>query len=126
MFSRASITTVHITLSLLCGVQKRQSPSCEIWEIIATISANPVEVGMFRWWTEGRTIFVADAHRDGNHLIVHADEKLAAFLEPESCFDGSGPNPSQTKIVALGKHFVLELHWCFVGFSARASGHRAS
>jgi hypothetical protein len=29
------ITTVDITLSLLCGVQKRQSPLCEIWEVIA-------------------------------------------------------------------------------------------
>jgi hypothetical protein len=28
------ITTVHITLSLLCGVRKRQSPSCEMWEIV--------------------------------------------------------------------------------------------
>jgi hypothetical protein len=31
--------------------------------------------------SKGRTIFVADAHRDGNRLIVRADEKLAAFLE---------------------------------------------
>jgi hypothetical protein len=33
---------------------------------------------------EGRTIFVADAHRgDGNRHVVHVDEKLAAFLELE-------------------------------------------
>jgi hypothetical protein len=33
---------------------------------------------------EGRTIFVADAHRDdGKRFVVHADEKLAAFLELE-------------------------------------------
>ena len=32
----------------------------------------------------GRTIFVADAHRDdGKRYVVHADEKLAAFLELE-------------------------------------------
>jgi hypothetical protein len=31
---------------------------------------------------EGRTIFVADAHRDnGKRFIVTADEKLRAFLE---------------------------------------------
>jgi hypothetical protein len=31
---------------------------------------------------EGRTIFVADAHRgDGQRFVVHADEKLRAFLE---------------------------------------------
>jgi len=32
----------------------------------------------------GRTILVADAHRgDGKRFIVHADEKLSAFLELE-------------------------------------------
>ena len=34
---------------------------------------------------EGRTIFVADAHRDdGRRFVTHADEKLTAFLELES------------------------------------------
>ena len=33
---------------------------------------------------EGRTIFVADAHRgDGQRFVVPADEKLTAFLELE-------------------------------------------
>ncbi len=33
---------------------------------------------------EGRTIFVADAHRgDGKRFVVHADEKRTAFLERE-------------------------------------------
>jgi hypothetical protein len=32
----------------------------------------------------GLTIWIADAHRgDGNRFIVHADEKLTAFLELE-------------------------------------------
>jgi hypothetical protein len=32
----------------------------------------------------GRTIFVADAHRDdGRRFIVRADEKLTAFVELE-------------------------------------------
>jgi len=32
----------------------------------------------------GQTIFVADAHRDdGRRFIVHADEKLSAFVELE-------------------------------------------
>jgi len=35
--------------------------------------------------SNGRTIFVADAHRDdGQRFIVRADEKLTAFLELES------------------------------------------
>jgi hypothetical protein len=33
----------------------------------------------------GRIIFIADAHRDdGKRFVVHADEKLTAFLELES------------------------------------------
>ena len=33
----------------------------------------------------GRTIWIADAHRgDGKHFVVRADEKLTAFLELES------------------------------------------
>jgi hypothetical protein len=34
--------------------------------------------------SNGRTIWIADAHRDdGKRFVVHADEKLAAFLELE-------------------------------------------
>jgi hypothetical protein len=33
--------------------------------------------------SSGRTMWIADAHRDdGKRFVVHADEKLAAFLEP--------------------------------------------
>jgi hypothetical protein len=43
------------------------------WGCVATIDSN------------GRTIFVADAHRDdGKRFVVHADEKLTAFLELQS------------------------------------------
>jgi hypothetical protein len=32
-----------------------------------------------------RTIWIADAHRDhGKRFVVHADEKLTAFLELEA------------------------------------------
>jgi len=32
----------------------------------------------------GRTIWIADAHRDdGKRFVVHADEKLSAFVELE-------------------------------------------
>ena len=35
--------------------------------------------------SEGRTIWIADAHRDdGKRFVVHADEKLTAFVELES------------------------------------------
>jgi hypothetical protein len=42
------------------------------WGCVATVDAN------------GRTIFVADAHRgDGQRFVVHAEEKRTAFLELE-------------------------------------------
>jgi hypothetical protein len=56
------------------------------WEIIAD---NLSKAG----WTwgcvsavdsNGRTISVADAHRDGQRFIVRAAEKLTAFVELES------------------------------------------
>jgi hypothetical protein len=34
---------------------------------------------------KGRTIWIVDAHRgDGKRFVVHADEKLTAFVEVES------------------------------------------
>jgi hypothetical protein len=43
--------------------------------------------------SNGRTIFVADAHRDdGKRFIVHADEILTAFVELE-CAIRSGRTP---------------------------------
>jgi hypothetical protein len=35
--------------------------------------------------SNGRTIWIADAHRgDGQRFVVHADDKLTAFVEFES------------------------------------------
>ena len=35
--------------------------------------------------TQGRTIWIADAHRDdGKRFVMRADEKLTAFVELES------------------------------------------
>ena len=54
------------------------------WEIIAD---NLHEAGWGLGWVsvldlEGRTIWIADAHRDdGRRFIVRADEKLSAFVE---------------------------------------------
>jgi hypothetical protein len=55
------------------------------WEIIADRLS---KVG-FSWGCvsvvdlQGRTIWVADAHREGKRFVVRADEKLTAFLELE-------------------------------------------
>ena len=57
------------------------------WEIIAD---NLSKAG-WSWGcvsaidSNGRTIWIADAHRDdGKWFVVHADEKLRAFLELEA------------------------------------------
>jgi hypothetical protein len=44
-----------------------------------------LELGLFTAIdSNGRTIWIADAHRDdGRRFIVHADEKLSAFVELE-------------------------------------------
>jgi hypothetical protein len=56
------------------------------WEIIADKLS---KAGWSLGWVsavdrEGRTIYIADAHRDdGQRFVVHADEKATAFLELE-------------------------------------------
>ena len=48
---------------------------------------------------EGRTIWIVDAHRgDGQRFVVHADEKLSAFLELEK---------SRPGIIALPKCRIM-------------------
>ena len=56
------------------------------WEIIA----DKLSKAGWSWGcvsavdSHGRTIFIADAHRDdGKRFVVRADEKLTAFLELE-------------------------------------------
>jgi hypothetical protein len=59
------------------------------WE---TIADNLSKAGWSLGWVsaidcEGRTIWIADAHRgDGVRFVVRADEKLTAFVELESRF----------------------------------------
>jgi hypothetical protein len=81
----------HIILSSLCGAQKSTIHSVKYWEIIAD------NLSKARWsWgcvaasdSNGRTIFVADAHRgDGKRFVVRADEKLTAFTELEAAIWG--------------------------------------
>jgi hypothetical protein len=57
---------------------------------IAKISAN-LSKGGWSWGCvsavdpNGRAIWIADGHRgDGKRFVVHADEKLTAFVELES------------------------------------------
>ena len=61
----------------------RRKFSVKYWE---TIADNLSKSG-WSWGyvsavdSEGRTIWIADAHRDGKRFIVRADEKLTAFVE---------------------------------------------
>jgi hypothetical protein len=48
---------------------------------------------------QGRTIWIADAHRDGQRFIVRADEKLTAFLELEWAVLSSAPAVCELDIV---------------------------
>jgi hypothetical protein len=42
--------------------------------------------------SDGRTIWIADAHRDnGKRFVAHADEKLTAFVELESALLAATP-----------------------------------
>jgi hypothetical protein len=62
------------------------------WEIIAdNLSKAGWSWGcVSRLDCEGRTIWIADAHRgDGKRFIVRADEELTAFLELESAINQS-------------------------------------
>ena len=50
------------------------------WDCVSAIDSN------------GRTIWIADAHRDdGKRFVVHADEKLTAFVELESALLAATP-----------------------------------
>jgi hypothetical protein len=67
-------------------VMRNAAGSCSPFEIIA---ANLSKAG-WSWGcvsaigSNGRTIWIADAHRDDRQrFIVHADDKLTAFLELE-------------------------------------------
>jgi hypothetical protein len=63
------------------------------WEIIA----NNLHDAGWSWGyvgaidSNGRTIWIADAHRDdGKRFVVRADEKLTAFVELESAIRTCG------------------------------------
>jgi len=69
------------------------SAQVKYWEIIAdNLSKAGWSWGYFSTVdSQGRTIFVADAHRgNSQRFIVRADEKLTAFVELESTIFRNG------------------------------------
>jgi hypothetical protein len=88
---------LKIISSLPCGEQKRQNPSDEVLGVIAD---NLKKAG-WSWGcvsavdSNGRTIWIADAHRgDGKRFVVRVDEKLTTFLELEKVTRESQSNHS--------------------------------
>jgi hypothetical protein len=60
------------------------------WEIIANKIIN---AGFSVGWVSAldddrRTVWIVNAHRDGKRYVVHADEKLTAFVELEAQLSG--------------------------------------
>ena len=67
--------------------KRRRIYRVKYWEIIAdNLKASGWSLGYVSAVdSEGRTIWIADAHRDdGKRFVVHADENLTAFVELES------------------------------------------
>jgi hypothetical protein len=63
----------HLGSGIVSIIADNLSKAGWSWGCVSAIDSN------------GRTIWIADAHRDdGKRFVVHADEKLAAFVELES------------------------------------------
>jgi hypothetical protein len=78
-------------MSLPCGEQKSTICRVNYWNI----TADNLSKAGWSWGcvsaidSEGRTTWIADAHRgDGKRFVVRADEKRTAFLELESTIRG--------------------------------------
>jgi len=80
-------TPYHFVVAVWSAQKRRIRRVKRDWEIIAD---NLSEAG-WSWGcvsaidSNGRTIWIADAHRDdGKRFVVRADENLTAFLELEA------------------------------------------
>jgi hypothetical protein len=79
----------HILVNVVCA--RLNSGATRLHETqVLEIIADKLSASGWSWGcisavdSEGRTIWIADAHRDeGKRFVVHADEKLTAFLELE-------------------------------------------
>jgi hypothetical protein len=68
----------------------------------------------------GQTLWIVDAHRDdGKRFVVHADERLTAFLELESATratlvpgDLAAPCTKETRSFQLTMKMVLLVRFC--------------
>jgi hypothetical protein len=86
-----SIAVIIIFAFAVWTAKTAESAAVKYWE---TIADNLSKAG-WSWGcvsaidSHGRTIWIADAHRDdGKRFVVRAAEKLTAFLERESTIHG--------------------------------------
>jgi hypothetical protein len=69
------------------------------WEIIADNLSKPVGVGAGSTIdSNGRAIWIADAHRERKRFVVRAHQKLTAFEELQAAT--AGQNPAQAGATA--------------------------
>jgi hypothetical protein len=79
-FWQAFCSAIHLRLALSWGSHRDNlSKAGWSWGYVSAVDS------------EGRTIWIADAHCDGKRFVVHADEILTAFLELESVTRASKP-----------------------------------
>ena len=85
IFARTDFAGVYrafVDLLAIAAKMERQAHREVLGKSSLTISRKPVGAWLRSSAvdSEGRTIWIVDAHRDdGNRFVVHADEKLTAF-----------------------------------------------
>jgi hypothetical protein len=65
--------------------------------------------------SNGRTIWIADAHRDGKRYVVRADEKLTAFLELEAVISAAQAAFRNTATKFRVRSFGVTIKACMSG-----------
>jgi hypothetical protein len=81
--------------------KEAQSARVKYWELIAD---NLSKAG-WSWGCisaidpNGQTIWIADALRDGKRFVVHANEKLIAFIELEAAIITKNPRTGRRRML---------------------------
>jgi hypothetical protein len=85
MISGVARLTAHLISLRHCCVESKRGRIHRVrdWEIMAN---NLKKAGWSLGYvsaldSEGRTLWIVDAHRDGKRFVVRADDKLTAFVE---------------------------------------------
>ena len=75
----------------MCDEKQRNRENRNFKSVASAISPHQRRGRISAIDSDGRTIWIADAHRDdGKRFVVRADEKLTAFMELESAIRACG------------------------------------